>query len=49
MGAVSLHDKRLVITGAARGLGHAFAEAAIDAADFITGQIVPVDGDFVFN
>lgn len=31
MGAISLHDKRLVITGAARGLGQAFAAAAIDA------------------
>lgn len=31
MGAVSLDGKRLVITGAARGLGRAFAEAAVEA------------------
>jgi len=30
MGTVSLADKRVVITGAARGLGRGFAEAAID-------------------
>jgi len=30
MGTVSLADKRVVITGAARGLGRAFAEAALD-------------------
>jgi NAD(P)-dependent dehydrogenase (short-subunit alcohol dehydrogenase family) len=30
MGAVSLNDKRVVITGAARGLGRGFAEAALD-------------------
>ena len=31
MGAVSLAGKRLVITGAARGLGEGFADAALDA------------------
>lgn len=31
MGAISLTDKRVVITGAARGLGRGFAEAALDA------------------
>lgn len=31
MGAVSLQDRRVVITGAARGLGRAFAESALDA------------------
>jgi len=31
MGAVSLAEKRLVITGGARGLGRAFAEAAVNA------------------
>jgi NAD(P)-dependent dehydrogenase (short-subunit alcohol dehydrogenase family) len=31
MGAVRLTDKRVVITGAARGLGRGFAEAALDA------------------
>lgn len=31
MGSISLTDKRIVITGAARGLGRAFAEAAIEA------------------
>jgi NAD(P)-dependent dehydrogenase (short-subunit alcohol dehydrogenase family) len=30
MGTVSLTDKRVVITGAARGLGRGFAEAALD-------------------
>ena len=31
MGVVSLADRKIVITGAARGLGRAFAEAALDA------------------
>ncbi|MEX2453090.1 MAG: SDR family oxidoreductase [Rhodospirillaceae bacterium] len=31
MGAISLDGKRLVITGAARGLGRAFAESAVEA------------------
>ena len=31
MGSISLTDKRIVVTGGARGLGRAFAEAAIDA------------------
>ncbi len=31
MATVSLRDRRIVITGAARGLGRAFAEAAVDA------------------
>ena len=31
MAAISLRDRRLVITGAARGLGRAFAEAAAEA------------------
>ena len=31
MGSISLSDKRIVITGGARGLGRAFAEAAVEA------------------
>ncbi|MGB0630615.1 MAG: SDR family oxidoreductase [Alphaproteobacteria bacterium] len=31
MGSISLTDKRIVVTGAARGLGRAFAQSAIEA------------------
>ncbi len=31
MGSISLKNKRIIVTGGARGLGRAFAEAAVEA------------------
>jgi NAD(P)-dependent dehydrogenase (short-subunit alcohol dehydrogenase family) len=61
MGAVSLQDKRVVITGGARGLGRAFAASALDAgarvviADILedlgsqTADDLSVSGDVSFE
>lgn len=61
MGAVSLSDKKVVITGAARGLGRAFAESALAAgarvviADILddlgreTAEALSATGDISFQ
>ena len=46
MTAISLKDKRILITGGARGLGEAFAEAAIAAgAQVMIGDVLEERGE----